>query len=164
MKKWGQYLLTQNRPLNVLKAPEIIIRHLPMASSLAQFSWGPQVPLTSSLWNSLSTSFHSFPSPPNNARAGPHQLRPFSSPPGQWNTRTCRWVRKPGSLSPFRPPSHPSWTPLLPTPLPQGSAVLHHCQAPDRLGLDICSCFLLSPLMGIALLSEEECTEQESSK
>lgn len=172
MKKSGGHLLTQKRPLNVLQAPEITIRHLPVASSLAQFSWGPQASLTSSRWNSLSASFHSFLTPPNNARAGPHQLWPFFSPSGQWNASTfpkryvwrSRWVRKPGSLSPSRPPSHPCWTPLLPTPLPQGSAVLHHRQAPDRRGLDICSCFLLPPLMGIALLSEEECTEQESSK
>lgn len=31
MKKWGGYLLNQNRPLDVFKAPEIIIRHLPVA-------------------------------------------------------------------------------------------------------------------------------------
>lgn len=67
-------------------------------------------------------------------------------------------------LHPPRPRCHPSWAPLLPSPLPPGSAVLHHRQAPDRRGPDVCSCFLLSPLMGPALLSEEECAEQGSSK
>lgn len=71
------------QPLNVLKAPEITTSHLPTAPSLAQFSWGLQVSLTSPLLrNNLRTSFHSFPTPPNNGRAGPHQLWPFSSPPG----------------------------------------------------------------------------------
>lgn len=35
---------------------------------------------------------------------------------------------------------------------------------PPQWGLDICSCFLPSSLMGTALLSEEECKEQGSSK
>lgn len=79
-------------------------------------------------------------------------------PAGQWDTSAFpkRYVLWSDELGKQRACLHPGPAAelLLPSPLPQGSALLLHCQAPNCLGLDICSCFLLSPLMGIALLSE----------
>jgi len=105
-------LLTQNRPLNVLKAPEIIIRHLPMASRLAQFSCGPQVSPTSSLRNNLSTSFHPFPTPPNSTRV---PISSGPSPPHRTGEHGCL----PEEVRLAEPTSQESGEPIsVPSPLP----------------------------------------------
>lgn len=109
MKKWGRYLLNWNRSLYVLKAPEIIIRHLPVA-----FKPG-LVQLRSLVFPHLiimKQLVHVFPVLPYASKQ--HMQIPVTLalllPGGQWDTRTFpkRFVLWSDELGNQRPCLHPA--------------------------------------------------------
>lgn len=81
-------MLNQNRPFYVLKAPEMIIRLLPVAFKPGLVQLRSLVFPHLIIMKNLPVSFQSFPTPPNNTCVQVPVTLALLLPAGQWDTST----------------------------------------------------------------------------